>query len=105
MGQKRLSLTLGDENYDLVKRLSEVGGQSMGSIIVELVDAARPILTQMVEAAERYRDLDADKQRALLEHFEAEHDRLVPQMEELLEGAQTVNRETLEAFKRVADAE
>lgn len=105
MGQKRLSVTLGDANYELLHRLSEVGGQSMGSLVVELVDAARPILTQMLEAAERYRDLDADKQRILLEHFEADADRIMPQAEELMSAVQQINRESLDAFKRVTDAE
>lgn len=105
MGQKRLSVTLGDENYALLHRLSELGGQSMGSLVVELVDAARPILTQMVEAAERYRDLDEEKRAAVLAAFEAEHDRIVPRAEELAAAALQINRDSIDAFKRVADGE
>lgn len=101
----RLSITLEDRHHDMLQRLSDVSGDSMGSIVVELVEAAMPILTQMVEAAERYRDLDADKQRALLEHFEADADRIMPQAEQLLTGVQQINQHTLDAFKRVADAE
>ncbi len=101
----RLSITLEDRHHDMLQRLSDVSGDSMGSIVVELVEAAMPILSQMVEAAERYRDLDADKQRALLEHFEAEGDRILARGDELMAGVNEINRDTLDAFKRVADAE
>ncbi len=99
--KRRLTITLGDENYELLHRLSELGGQSISSLIVELVDSARPILAQLVEAAERYQELDADKRRAAQAAFEADHDRLVPQMEQLLDGVKSMNDQTIDAFKRV----
>lgn len=103
--KRRLNITVGDDLYELLHRLSELGNQSMSAIVLELIETAQPILSQMLEAAERYRDLDADKQRALLEHFEAEGERITARGDELMAGVHEIQRDTLDAFKRVADAE
>ena len=99
--KRRLSITLEDEQYELLHRLAELNSQTMSSLVLELVGAAQPMLSQMVEAAERYLELDQEARVAALRAFEAEHDRLVPQMQTMLKDVHAINQDTIDAFKNV----
>ena len=99
--KRRLSITLDDEQYAILHRLAELNDQTMSSLVLELVSSAQPMLAQMVEAAERYLELDQEARAAALRAFEAQHDRLVPQMKEMIEGVHAMNQDTIDAFKNV----
>jgi hypothetical protein len=49
----RVSVTLDQESYQVLSRLSEVSGDSMSSLLSGLVDATRPSLERMVLLLER----------------------------------------------------
>jgi len=90
--KRRLMLNLSDELYDLVHRLSELGGQSMSAIVVEMLDASRPIFESLISAAENYQQLDASKRADMLAALEAAEARILPEADRL-------QRETLDAFE------
>lgn len=89
--KRRVNVTLEDDAYDELHRLAELSGQSMGSIVRELVDQARPVLQRMSEAMEAYRAADADKQRMMLAGLEQAHAGLLP-------AAEALSRESLDAW-------
>lgn len=48
----RVSVTLSPEDYEILRRLSELNGESMSSIIGELVQAVSPALGRVVDVVE-----------------------------------------------------
>jgi hypothetical protein len=83
------------ETFALVQRLSDLGGESVSSIIRELLESARPVLEHLVAAAEAYQAADASKQADMRAALEAAESRLLPE-------AQRIHDESLQAFDDVA---
>ena len=88
--KRRINVTVGDAEYELVHRLAERGQVSMGSVVRELIDAARPTLERMVQAMDAFADADADKQRQMLAHLEAAHADLLPDAAAVIERSDRV---------------
>ena len=71
----RLSMTLSDQQYATLRRLSAANGQPMSKIVAELFDVALPVLERTVvvlEAASRMRGQVPEALRTSLEKAEAE---------------------------------
>lgn len=48
----RVSVTLSPEDYEVLRRLSELNGESMSSIVGELVQTVSPALSRVIEVIE-----------------------------------------------------
>lgn len=55
---KRITITLSEDDYLVLKKLSDLGGDSMSKIVSELVRTVSPILGQMVENLETVAEAD-----------------------------------------------
>lgn len=53
--KKRILVTLDDSDYDLLKRVAAINGQSMASILREYVEMSRPMLVHLAEVGEALR--------------------------------------------------
>lgn len=82
--KRRLSVTLPDECSAELDRLSALSGQSVSSIIGELVEQAMPILARMSQALEDYAAADAEKQRTMVAALERAHSDLLPDAESVI---------------------
>lgn len=54
----RVNVTLEQEDYDVLKRLSELSGTSMSKQIAELVQTVVPVLSQMADNFEKLKQAD-----------------------------------------------
>lgn len=91
----RLSISVEPEVFELVHRLSDLGGGSVAAIIREILDTSRPVLEHLVKTAEAYIEADASKQADMLAALEASGARILPQVESL-------HQQTLDAFDSAA---
>lgn len=97
--KRRVNVTLGDDEYEMLHRLADLSGQSMGSIVRELVEAGRPTLVRMIEAMTAYAAADADLQRQMLANLESAHAALLPDAERVMQQAQEAWDKTLDGDK------
>lgn len=88
--KRRVSVTLEDNQSAELDRLAALSGQSVSSIIGELIEQALPVLQRMSEAMEAYSAADADKQRVMLAGLERAHAELLPDAEEVLRRSHAV---------------
>lgn len=88
--KRRVSVTLEDSYADELDRLARLSGQSVSSIVGELIGQALPVLHRMSDAMEAYSAADAEKQAVMLAGLEAAHADLLPEAEEVLRRSHAV---------------
>jgi predicted transcriptional regulator len=81
--KRRVSVTLEDDQATELDRLARLSGQSISSIVGELIGQALPVLQRMSDAMEAYVAADADKQRVMRAGLERAHADLIPEAEEI----------------------
>lgn len=87
----RLSISVEPDVFELLHRLSELGGGSVASIIREILDTSKPVLEHLVTTAEAYLEADSSKRADMLTALEAAEARILPE-------AEALQKQTLDAF-------
>lgn len=77
----RITITLTDRQYQLVKTLSESSGQSMSGFITEYLEIAEPMLEQMCVAYQRMKQADDARKEDLKRNLDAAERSLRPLVE------------------------
>lgn len=81
----RITVTLDLDDYELLKELSALNGESMSAIISGLVGAARPVLDRLVEFAKTFSDASAARQSDILALLEGAEAKVVPEAHAIAE--------------------
>lgn len=58
MRNRRITVSLSESDYNVLKRLSELQGEAMSKIVSGLVETVTPVLSQMVDNFERLQAAD-----------------------------------------------
>lgn len=83
----RVSVTLEPEMYAALKELAALNGESLSSVIGELIDAVAPTVLRVVEAGRQFEALSAGMQERARETFLAAEQQIAPAVAELTEQA------------------
>ena len=87
MLKKRITISLSESDYDILKRLSRLQGAPMSRIVSELVETVTPVLSQMVVNFERLQAAD----EFVKERLRASAERAYSEAQELAEKAYSVH--------------
>lgn len=77
----RITITLTERQYELVKTLSDSSGQSMSGFIVEYLELAQPVLESMCVAYQRIKQADTARKQELKNSIEAAERSIRPLVE------------------------
>jgi 23S rRNA maturation-related 3'-5' exoribonuclease YhaM len=83
--KKRITLTLEDHEYEILKRYSDVMGESMASIVCEMLESVTPGLKIMVEAQERLQNISEERREQLTAMLQNLHDQMEVQVQGLID--------------------
>lgn len=80
----RITITLNDKSYAVLKAISECSGQPMSTFVTEMLDSARPTLERMAATFQKIkRAQDAERAR-FLENIDEAHAAIEPVVMETL---------------------
>lgn len=82
----RVTVTLEHDDYERLRALSEMNGESMSSLISGLVGSVAPVLERIVEAGRQFEHLQESVRGDVLARLEAAEDALRPALNEVQEG-------------------
>ena len=74
----RITVTLEPHTYDVLSRLSAVGGESMSALVAQFVDVSVPSLERMVVVLERAKSAPQEARAGLLAAVERAERTLLP---------------------------
>ena len=94
----RVTVTLEPEVYASVRELAQINGDSMSSIIAEIVGAAQETIQTVIEAGKRYAALEAGMQAEVRARFDRVTDEVLPK-------ADALSSELLGLFDNIPEAE
>jgi hypothetical protein len=78
----RIALTLPQHRYDLLKRLAELQGVSMASIVSEILETAEPVFERMCVAMEAVKAAPKEMHAGLLSSFLEAESKVMPLLEQ-----------------------
>ena len=78
----RIALTLPQHRYDLLKRLADLQGVSMASIVSEILETAEPVFERMCVAMEAVKAAPKELHAGLLSSFLEAESKVMPFLEQ-----------------------
>ena len=90
--KRRITITLTDRQYDVVKRMSDSSGQPMSFFISDLVEGALPTMEKMSGTFQQIRALQDDQRAVMLESMDKAQAAFGPLLEYIVETAGTALR-------------
>lgn len=73
---KRIQITPSDRTRAILVRYQELTGKSMGGMIAELLDQSAPVLLEILEIHERYKNKPTMAKEAILGFAKSGHDKI-----------------------------
>lgn len=74
----RLKVTLTEEQYELLRRLAAQQGCSMSSVLVDLFESARPVLTRVADVVDAAKNAQQSVRDELVRSMEVAEAQLAP---------------------------
>lgn len=80
----RITVTLSKQQYDVLKAISEYGGQSMSNFIGDLLEQSLPVLERMAEAFRRIRLVQDERKKRISEELTDAQNAIEPAFQSVL---------------------
>lgn len=80
----RITVTMTEHQHAVLKRMSGLSGESMSSIVVDMLDTVMPVLERVVATMQAAVDAPAQVRKGMVESFERAERDMLPKVTELM---------------------
>lgn len=80
----RITITLSEHQHAILDRMSSLGGTSMSSIVVDLLDTALPMLERVVVAMQAASQASQEVKDGLVESFSKAEKEMLPELSRMM---------------------
>lgn len=80
----RITITLNQQQHAVLRRMSELGGDSMSAIVVDMLDTVLPMLERVVVTMQAAHDAPAQAKEGMRQSFERAEAEMLPQLTSMM---------------------
>jgi hypothetical protein len=80
----RITITLSGQQHEVLRRMSLLGGESMSSIVVDMLDTVMPMLERVVVTMQAAHDAPAQAKKGMRESFARAEAEMLPQLTSMM---------------------